>query len=541
MKPIIIITIFFMISTYMFAYTGEVVESYSTPGDYPTGLTFDGENLWLADRETNKIYMISSKNGRRVRRIETPGFWPAGLTWDGEALWCSDVKGGLPLSENYEGKIYRIDLKTSTVLKTLQAPCKSPRGLAWDGKYLWCSDNTSDELICFSPDDGTTIKSFKSPAGNPQGLSYDGKYIWISDSGTDEIYMVDPETGCVIIIADASGPYIRDIAFDGEFLWSVDSQIKKIFKHKIRDGQKLMRYKPRESVVTYRHKTRNYGPGIVKTLDIHLAVPVNRNNQEIRSKIKFNPVNYDSVSDKWGQKTARYNYRNIKPGETVNCEMTVDVTTYDVRYFIYPEEVGSLEEIPKEIKNIYLEDNEKYQMTHPVIKNAVKKAVGNERNPYWICRRIFDYIISNMYYEMTGGWNTAPTVLERGNGSCSEYTFVFISMCRSAGIPARYVGSVVMRGESSSMDDVFHRWVEVFLPNYGWIPIDPSGGDSEIPRNQTNFIGHIANRYLITTQSGGDSETMEWTYNSNEFYTTEAKTFIVFDNYADWQPRIVKE
>ena len=55
-----------------------------------------------------------------------------------------------------------------------------------------------------------------------------------------------------------------------------------------------------------------------------------------------------------------------------------------------------------------------------------------------------------MYYERSGGWNTAPIVLERGNGSCSEYTFVFISMCRAAGVPARYVGSVVERGESAS-------------------------------------------------------------------------------------------
>jgi transglutaminase-like putative cysteine protease len=85
------------------------------------------------------------------------------------------------------------------------------------------------------------------------------------------------------------------------------------------------------------------------------------------------------------------------------------------------------------------------------------------------------------------------------------------------------------------MDDVFHRWVEVYLPNYGWIPVDPSGGDQELPRNQANYFGHLSNRFLITTESAGGSATMEWTYNSNEFYTTEPKAFVVSDHFADWK------
>jgi transglutaminase-like putative cysteine protease len=142
-----------------------------------------------------------------------------------------------------------------------------------------------------------------------------------------------------------------------------------------------------------------------------------------------------------------------------------------------------------------------------------------------------------MYYEMVGGWNTAPTVIERGNGSCSEYTFAFISMCRSVGIPARYVGSLVIRGDEASLDDVYHRWVEIYLPNYGWVPIDPEGGDEKLPRDQANAIGHLSPRLLITTQSGGGSETMEWTYNSNDSWVTEPKTYVVSDHFADWQPR----
>jgi len=96
--------------------------------------------------------------------------------------------------------------------------------------------------------------------------------------------------------------------------------------------------------------------------------------------------------------------------------------------------------------------------------------------------------------------------------------------------------TVAVRGDDASTDDVFHRWVEVYLPKFGWVPIDPSGGDNDSPRDQANYIGHLANRFLITTESGGGSETMAWTYNSNEYWKTEPKTFVVSDHFAEWEP-----
>ena len=518
------------------AYTGEVVKSFKTPGSFPTGLTFDGKHLWLADKKTDKLYCINPRNGNIIRDIQAPAYWPMGLAWDGEALWNADVKGGIPLSENYDGKIYRINPENGTILKTIQAPSSSPRGLTWDGKYLWCVDNDSDEIIQFSPDDGTTIKSFKSPASDPRGLTYDGKYLWVSDRSYDEIYMVDPVTGNVLIVCEAPGPFTRGLTYDGKYLWAVDYQNDKIYQLKIRDGEKYKRSKEKKSKVTFYHQITNFGPGDVITADVYFAIPSDRPNQTITGIIDFSPEPANFLMDKWGQETAHFYYQNIKQGEIKNSEMKLTVNTYDVRYFIYPEEVGSMNEIPTEIKNKFLENNEKYQYDHHVIQNAVKEAVGDEKNPYWIARNIYNYLMKNMYYEMQGGWNTAPTVLARGNGSCSEYAFIYIAMCRAAGLPARYVGSVVIRGDDACMDDVFHRWVEIYLPGYGWIPVDPSGGDSSSPRHQANYFGHLANRYLITTESGGGSETMSWTYNSNEFWTTDPKTNIIVDHFAEWEP-----
>ncbi len=36
----------------------------------------------------------------------------------------------------------------------------------------------------------------------------------------------------------------------------------------------------------------------------------------------------------------------------------------------------------------------------------------------------------------TGGWNAAPMILRRGNGSCSEYSFLLMAVLRANGVPA---------------------------------------------------------------------------------------------------------
>ncbi len=527
-------SMFCAFSACVYAQTGSIIADFRTPGEFPTGLCFDGENLWLADRGTDKLHCIDPETGRTVRQIESPAYWPMGLAWDGKCLWNADYRGRTDKSEDLDGMIFRIDPEDGTILKTLQAPSKSPKGLTFDGRYLWCVDDETDKVICFNQSDGTTIQSFPSPAKDPRGMAFDGKYLWISDRGTDEIYMVDPGTGLVVIIMDAPGVYVHGLAIQGNSLWVVDHEEDKVFRLAIRDPGKFVRKDKQWHQVTFHHQVTCYGPGKIKTLNIHIALPENRENQEISGEITYNEEPDEVVTDSWGQKTALFRFRDLEPGEKTDIRVTTVFAAYNVRYFLYPENMGSLEDIPDDIKQKYLRDDEKYQINSKAVRETVRRVVGEETNPYWIMRKLHQYLIGHLYYKMDGAWDTAPTVLANGHGSCSEYTFVFIALCRAAGLPARYVGSVWDRNELAYMDDVYHRWVEVYLPGYGWIPNDPTHGDRELPRDQVFPVGLVRNAALITTQSGGGSSTMGWTYNSNENYTTEPKTNLNIAHYADW-------
>ena len=512
-----------------FAVTGHVEKSFASPGSCPTGLTFDGKYLWNCDRKTDMIYKIDPRTGKVVDSLTSPGYRPRGLTWDGKYLWNVDAS-----EEEYF--IYQIDPKSGLVVKTLWAPCDRPEGLTWDGEYLWIADDGDNKIHQISTEDGTTINTIPSPARYPCGLAYDGTYLWVTDRINDMIYMITPDKGEVILFFDAPDAYARGLAWDGKNLWNVDYQTDEIYKIKIHDKETYSRTEEKEQFLEYTNQVRNYGPGVVKDLDIYLAVPENLPNQELLSEIEYFPQPTDFLTDKWGQKVAHYNFQDIESGAFVSVGMKVKVALYQVRYFIFPEKVGSLEDIPKSINKKYLADDTKYSGSDPFIQQSVKQAVGDEANPYWIARKIFNYVIDRIEYELVGGWNIAPTVLKRGTGSCSEYSFVYISMCRAAGLPARYVGSVVIRGDDASDDEVFHRWVEVYLPNYGWIPVDPSGGDYEEPWRQANAIGNLRNRYLITTTGGGGSEYLEWGYNSNEKWTSLGKCKVYAEHIGEWSP-----
>ncbi len=513
----------------VFAVTGDVENSFPAPGSCPTGLTFDGKYLWNCDRKTDMIYKIDRKDGKVVDSLPSPGYRPLGLAWDGKYLWNVDAS-----EEEYF--IYQIDTKTGIVIKTLWAPCQRPEGLTWDGEYLWIADDGENKIHQISTEDGTTINTIPSPAYHPCGLAYDGKYLWVTDRIADMIYMITPHRGDVILFFDAPEAYARGLAWDGKNLWNVDYQSDEIYKIKIHDKETFSRTDEKEEFLEYTNQVRNYGPGVVKNLDIYLAVPENLPNQELLSEIEYFPQPTDFLTDKWGQKVAHYKFQNIQSTEFISVGMKVKAKLYKVRYFIFPEKVGELKDIPKSISEKFLADDTKYSISAPFIQSSVKRAVGDETNPYWIARKIFNYVIDHMEYELAGGWNIAPTVLKRGTGSCSEYSFVYIAMCRASGLPARYVGSVAIRGDDASADEVFHRWVEVYLPNYGWISVDPSGGDRANPAGQASAIGNLNNRYLITTMGGGGSEYLEWSYNSNEKWTSLGKCKVYTEHIGEWSP-----
>ncbi len=508
------------------AYPGAVVDSIQTLHSCPTGLTFDGENLWVADHKADKLTCVDPGTGAVLREIPSPGFWPMGLAWDGQYLWNVDLR---------QERIFRVNPQDGSILKTLYCPCEYPQGLAWDGSTLWVSDPRADEIIKIDMSDGTAVKTFEAPAKNIHGLTFDGIYLWCTDRIADEIYMMDPHTGQVILILDSPGPYPRGLAWDGEFIWNADYQTDRVYRL-IRQDEELFRLgEPRRARVTLTYEIKVEGSGYLHEADVYLAIPEDMPQQHI-DLIAFSPDQSGLKADRWHQSMAHFHHDRVCSPAILQTIMTVEAEISAIDYFVFPDRCGTMADIPKEIKRLYTADGSKYMIHDTYIQELAKKIVGNEVNPYWIARKIFDHVRETLEYELVGGWNAAPVILQRGTGSCSEYTFSFIALCRAAGLPARYVGAIVVRGDDASLDEHFHRWPEVYLPNYGWIPMDPQGGDDPLTRDQAKNIGHLSNRYLIVSQGGGDSEYLGWHYIGSEMYRTDPQVQVEIDAFGEWEP-----
>ncbi len=75
---------------------------------------------------------------------------------------------------------------------------------------------------------------------------------------------------------------------------------------------------------------------------------------------------------------------------------------------------------------------------------------------------------------------TAYQVHAVRQGVCQDFANLFICMMRLLGVPARYVCGYVYTGPRSSPPhphaEASHAWVQVYLPEVGWVGFDPTNG-----------------------------------------------------------------
>ncbi len=509
----------------VWAAPGDVRRSFDAPCKYPSGMASDGKSLFVADWRSAKIYEVSPADGKVTRSWDAPTLRPHGLTY---------ARGKLFLCDDHSGGVYALNLQSGVVEDTFQAPDRKATGLAYDDGTLFIL--ARDKIYKVLPDDGTILGYFPVPEKSSRCLAHDGKYLWVSDRVKNEFYMVDADGGKVISILAAPGPYPAGIAWLDGHLWNVDFQTRKLYQITVRDEQMYRLSDTRRARVEYLWALNNYGPGSVADLTLNVAVPMELPNQKLLTDVAYSRPPSKVSRDKWGQGSAVFEFGSVPAGTKADLTYNVNVEVSAIRYLIIPELTGTLADIPKRIRDQYTADGSRYRINSSYIRETAARIVGDEENPYWIARKIYDYIIDSLKYEMVGGWDVPEVVLKRGSGSCSEYTYSFVALCRAAGLPARYQGAIVVRGDDASIDKAFHRWAQVYLPSYGWVPVDANRGDKESPADQGRGFGGLSNRFLITTQGGGDSEDLGWSYNSFAKYKAVGYCKIEEDNFGFWEP-----
>ena len=163
------------------------------------------------------------------------------------------------------------------------------------------------------------------------------------------------------------------------------------------------------------------------------------------------------------------------PGNSVTVSQIFTYVGYDVSVDVDPGLVGPYDQT-SDLYQTYTASEDKIEAAHPDIQSTATTIVGSETNPYEQARLIYGWVLDHMIYHSYDGFNGALLSLHNGWGECGDYSTLFCALLRAVGVPARpVVGWLAETGRS------LHVWAEFFLPNYGWIPVDPSWDDGNDP------------------------------------------------------------
>ncbi len=115
-------------------------------------------------------------------------------------------------------------------------------------------------------------------------------------------------------------------------------------------------------------------------------------------------------------------------------------------------------------------------------------------------RALYDYIIDNMRYAKQGVYGTgdANYACDAKSGNCTEFHSFFISLARSAEVPARFaVGAAIPSERNDGGVNGYHCWAEFYAEGKWW-PVDISEANKYTPLATYYFGHHPANRLELS-------------------------------------------
>jgi transglutaminase-like putative cysteine protease len=181
-------------------------------------------------------------------------------------------------------------------------------------------------------------------------------------------------------------------------------------------------------------------------------------------------------------------------------------TTIVVRYDVERSVVRSGDEPgSEEHAKRFLAASERVVVDHPVLEPILEEIRANASRASAVerSRAIYDWVVDNVEYKKVGtGWGNGDTfwACNERYGNCTDFHSLFISLARTEGIPARFeMGFPVPTDRAEGSVAGYHCWVEFWLPDVGWIPVDASEAFKYPEKRELFFGTQPADRIQFTT------------------------------------------
>jgi transglutaminase-like putative cysteine protease len=166
---------------------------------------------------------------------------------------------------------------------------------------------------------------------------------------------------------------------------------------------------------------------------------------------------------------------------------------------------------PTYIKYTKQSPADEVQSNDPIIRNAASEIVGEETNAYLRAKLVYNWIVANIQYEFPSPVGAKETYMKRA-GDCGDYTALLCAMVISQGIPCRAVAGLFFSPpfprtysdrDHPTDPNAYgsHVYAELYLPYYGWLPVDASIGRSS--GKPDSYFGNTWDFFLINSKGYG--------------------------------------
>jgi hypothetical protein len=187
-------------------------------GIQPTGILFDGENIWVSNNSSNSVTKLRASDGADLGTFRV-GSYPVGIAFDGYNIWVANY--GFDGSGNSVTKLRASD---GAFLGEFRVG-NGPRGVAFDGKNIWTANNglngNGNTVTEIRSLDGAVLGTYVVGTG-PEGIAFDGANIWVANNGSGSVTKLRARDGAVLGTFSA-GARPFGITFDGENIWVANS------------------------------------------------------------------------------------------------------------------------------------------------------------------------------------------------------------------------------------------------------------------------------------------------------------------------------
>ena len=154
----------------------------------------------------------------------------------------------------------------------------------------------------------------------------------------------------------------------------------------------------------------------------------------------------------------------------------------------------------------YTSERDQHIVFTPQIRALAERLTAGATTPLAKARRIFKWIDENFPWASAREYSTIENipeyVLANNHGDCGQVTFLFLTLCRSIGIPGHFQSGFMLHPG----DENLHDWGEIYIQDLGWVPVDMSFGIPAYAKNEKEtffFLGGIDSFRMVVNNDFG--------------------------------------